>query len=93
MLQSVSWEMICIDYISPVSPAIREGHSYILINVDYLSRFLITTAYKLATAEEVSEIWNFGSRAICGWPRKNCCNNRSHFRNLLLKSHTEKHST
>lgn len=93
MLQLVSWEIVCIDYIGPVSPATRGGHSYILINVDYLSRFLITTAYMLAPAEEVSEIWNFGIRAICRRLRKICCDNRSHFRNLLFTTYTEKHGT
>lgn len=46
-----------MDYVGPISPLSIDGHSYILINVDYLLRFLIATACRLATGEEVCEIW------------------------------------
>lgn len=33
------WEIVCMDFVGPISPASVEGHSYILVNVDYLTRF------------------------------------------------------
>ncbi|EHK42645.1 hypothetical protein TRIATDRAFT_86486 [Trichoderma atroviride IMI 206040] len=47
------WEMVCMGFMSPISLASVEVHDYILINVDYLTRFLNATASVQSTAEEL----------------------------------------
>ncbi|UKZ61038.1 uncharacterized protein TrAtP1_002312 [Trichoderma atroviride] len=64
------WEMVCMGFMSPISLASVEVHDYILINVDYLTRFLNATASVQSTAEEVCEVLKHHISNIFGWPRK-----------------------
>lgn len=87
------WDIVYIDFMGPITPVSADSYAYILINIDYLTRFLNATATVKATAEAVCDVWNNRISGTFGWPRRIYCDNGSHFKNLLFTATTEKHGT
>jgi transposase InsO family protein len=69
-----------MDYIGPLNPQSRNGNAYILVGVDYFSRYVITEAVPKATAIGT---WTFLRDKVARyfrWPKTTYTDNRSHFR-------------
>lgn len=72
-------DMIGIDFVGPISPESVRGMKYILIAVDYFSRFLFATATKRANGEVVRQFFRERVARVLGWPRSVYCDNASYF--------------
>lgn len=71
------FDMIGIDFMGPITP-MSEGNKYIIIVVDYFTRYLFTKAVSRNTSAEVVAFLNEIGRFV-GWPRAVYCDNGSHF--------------
>ena len=79
IIQLQPLDMIGIDYIGPFRPIALTGTRYVVIAVDYFSRFLFARAVKEATSANTLE---FVLRCIVdpfGWPRAVYSDNGTHF--------------
>lgn len=74
--------MIGMDWLGPISPACAiTGHQYILILVDYFSRFTWAKSYLTHTAEDVIDMYDNHLSPIFGQPGAAYSDNGSHFVN------------
>lgn len=71
--------MIGIDFVGPISPISKGGRKYILIAVDYFSRFLFASAVENANGEVVKNFVHRKIARVMGWPRAVYCDNASYF--------------
>lgn len=79
VLQLQPLDMIGLDFMGPISPRSDEGDRYILIVVDYCTRYLWCTAMPRCTSLAV---WEYVSHKIFptfGFPRSTYTDNGSHF--------------
>lgn len=75
-------QMIGMDWLGPISPACSiTGHQYILIPVDYFSRFTLAKSYLTHTADDVIDIYESHLSPVFGQPKAAYSDNGSHFVN------------
>lgn len=79
VLQLQPLDMIGIDYIGPISPISISGMRYIIVAVDYFSRFLWAKAVKQATSTNSLAFIQTEIVHHFGWPRTVYSDNGSHF--------------
>ena len=61
--------MIGMDWLGPISPACSiTGHQYILILIDYFSRFMWAKSYETHTADDVLDMFENHLTSIFGHP-------------------------
>lgn len=72
-------DMIGMDFIGPITPRGPAGEAYILIAVDYATRFLFARPMKAATALNVVAFLQTVVVQTFGWPRAIYTDNGSHF--------------
>ncbi|KAH0607822.1 uncharacterized protein H6S33_002856 [Morchella sextelata] len=78
-----------MDFIGPIAPISRSGNRYILIVVDYFTRYLFTsTVARADSAAVVALISEIGK--YIGWPRAIYNDNGSHFVNASVKQLLER---
>ena len=85
-----TWEMIGIDFVGPLNKT-RKGNKYILVVMDYFTKYPEARATKDATADKVAEF--LFKEIICrhGCPKIMISDNGSHFRNQVVKQLCEKY--
>ena len=75
-------QMWGMDWIGPITPACSiTGAVYVLLVVDYFSRFAWGKAYQQHTNVEVRDMWENHITPIFGWPQGVYSDNGSHFVN------------
>ena len=80
ILQLQPIDMCGIDYIGPIAPTCEVTNArYILIVVDYFSRFLFAQALQDATMQSTMDKLLNHVTPIVGWPRSIYSDNSSHF--------------
>lgn len=80
ILQLRPMDMWGMDYIGPITPSCSvTGSKYILIIVDYFSRFLFARPLEDATMHSTMEVILNHVTPITGWPRSVYSDNGSHF--------------
>lgn len=68
-LPCIPFETVAVDIVGPVKPASDSGHRYILVMVDYATRYPEAVALKGISVEQVAEaLWTMWSRL--GIPKK-----------------------
>ena len=72
-------DIIGIDYIGPFTPVSKSGCKFIIMAVDYMTRFLFAEAVKEATSANTLAFVERRIVAIFGWPRACYNDNGSHF--------------
>jgi hypothetical protein len=87
------WDMVGMDYIGPINPPSTEGHQYILVIADYMTKFVGLACHTTADGEHVFETWESQWAAMFGWPKVIYCDNGSHFVNMKVKMAAERHGT
>ena len=70
--------MVVLDFISPITPVSAQGNRYIVIMVDYFTRFLITRAVAAATGEAVRGLFESATETF-GNPLAAYTDNGQHF--------------
>ncbi len=77
--------MVGLDWVGPIMPTCTvTGVVYILLMVDYFSRFLCAKGYTKHTAQEVVDLHENHVSPIFGYPRTVYKDNGSHFVNELV---------
>lgn len=80
ILQFRPFDMVGMDYVGPISPSCQKtGARYVLIVVDYFSRFVFARAFKEATQLTTLSMFFETIVPIFGWPMSIYCDNGSHF--------------
>jgi hypothetical protein len=74
-----------MDFMGPISPAGPRGKRYILVGVDYFTRFIFTASLPEATAFAVAYTMAYIWSPIIGWPWQTYTDNGSHFKNSALE--------
>jgi hypothetical protein len=82
-----------IDFIGPISPVAKDGSEYILLGVDYFSRFILLQAVQSANGYWVATTFMMVWSCFFGWPEEVYCDNGSHFKNDLVKALFAHHGT
>ena len=83
-----AWCGVCLDWVGPITPACTvTGAVYILLMVDYFSRFLWAKAYTKHTAQEVVDLHENHVSPVFGHPRAVYTDNGSHFVNQIMKDY------
>ena len=85
-----AWEIIGIDFVGPLGKT-RKGNKYILVVMDYFTKWPEAKALKEATSEKVVEF--LYKEIICrhGCPKVIISDNGSHFRNKVVDELCEKY--
>ena len=88
--------MMAIDFVGPINPACSlTGNTYILIGVDYFSRFMWAKSYRYHTQAEVIDFFACYVVPIFGWPRTVYSDGGSHFTGqdteAMLTQHNVQH--
>jgi len=83
------FEMIGIDFVGPL-PRTRKGNKYIIVAIDYLTKWSEAKAVRRATANVAANF--IYDEIICrhGCPRKILSDNGTHFKNELIKNLLER---
>ena len=85
-------EMWGMDWIGPITPACSiTGAAYILLVIDYCTRFVWAKAYRYHTSEEVRHMFEEYIAPIFGWSRGVYLDSASHFVNELIRRMFENH--
>lgn len=86
--------MVGMDFLGPIKPAcVITGFMYILILVDYFSRYVWAYGTKEATQEAVKDIWLDKMVPIFGFPENLYEDNGGHFVGRETKTFFESHGT
>jgi hypothetical protein len=82
-----------MDFIGPISPPAKNGSLYILIGVEYFSRFAFAEPLPKADGEAVAAVWLHSWSKNVGWPATTYSDNGPHFCNEIVKSVLNHHGT
>ena len=90
--------MIGIDFLGPIKPACSAtGHKYILLVIDYYTRFVWLMSYKFCTQAEVADLLCNHIVPVFGWAKAIYSDNGSHFTGkdikAIFKAHGVTHMT
>lgn len=86
--------MVRMDWIEPIWPSCRvTGWRYILVVVDYFSRFVWARDYKSANQEAVYDFWLNFPTSIFGFPPCIFHDNSSHFTEVEITAFFKDHGT
>lgn len=78
-------KMICIDWVGPINPPCSiTGHQYILVAVDYFSKFVWAKSYASHTQEETMDFFIVFLVPVFGWPEWVYSDNGGHFAGTKL---------
>ena len=72
-------DLMGMDFVGPISPHSVNGSVYIILTVDYFSRYLFAHATKRNTGEAVVEFLSSKVAKTFGWPLAFYVDNGSHF--------------
>ena len=78
-------ELVGMDFIGPIHPEASDGSKYILVAVDYATKFIFLKCTSEATAEVVADIWLRDCGPLFGFPDSTFADNGSHFANSYLR--------
>src|ERR1700743_1289594 len=84
-----AFDRIGIDYVGPL-PRTRRGNKYILVVIDYLTKWIEVKALKEATAETTADFIYKGIICRHGCPKVILSDNGTHFKNKLIQQLCEK---
>ncbi len=88
------WAMVGMDWIGPISPpCVVTGWRYILVVVDYFSRFVWARGYGVANQEAVHDSWLNFLVPVFGFPLCLFHDNGSHFTGAEITAFFELHGT
>lgn len=80
IIQFKPFDMIGMDYVGPISPVCKKtGYKYILIMVDYFSRFLFARGFVEANQMSTLTMFFENVTPMFGWPMSVYCGNGTHF--------------
>jgi transposase InsO family protein len=79
IIQVQPLDVLGIDYIGPIRPVPQSGAKYIVIAVDYFTRYLFARAVPTATSANSLEFFKREVVHVFGWPRAIYSDNGSHF--------------
>ena len=85
--------MLGMDFLGPISPTCESGAKYILVVVDYFSRFVWAQACERTTEEAVIAVFEKTLTPVFGWPANVYSDNGPHFTGLRLLEVFETHGT
>ena len=86
VIQFGPMDMIGMDFVGPITPACEAtGNSYILIVVDYFSRFLWAVGLKKADETSTVKALFENIIPIIGWPLSVYTDNGTHFTGSIIK--------
>ena len=80
IVQLQPWDCFGTDYIGPITPVAEGGARFIIIGVDYMSRFLVARAVPEATSANTVSFFQQEVADKFGWPRAVYHDNGSHFK-------------
>ena len=84
--------MLGLDFLGPITPACSQtGARYVLIAIDYFSRFTWAGAYKFCTMTEVCYLLTQHIAPVFGWPKAIYTDNGSHFTGQEIRSIFDTH--
>lgn len=86
-------QLVGMDFIGPLNPVAKNGSKYILLAVDYFSRFVMSVDSPLADGVTVINAWMQRWSPMVGWPKSTYSDNGSHFQNEITKTIMEHHGT
>ena len=84
-----AFDRIGIDYVGPL-PRTKRGNKYILVVIDYLTKWIEVKALKEATAEATADFIYKGIICRHGCPKIILSDNGTHFKNRLIQQICEK---
>jgi hypothetical protein len=79
VIQLQPLDMVGINFIGPISPSSATGKRYIIIAVDYVSRFLFACPVQAATSAATLSFFKEEVVKLFGWPRAVYSDNGTHF--------------
>jgi transposase InsO family protein len=85
------FDLVGIDYVGPITPAAGNGDKYVLIIVDYFSRFVLSKSYPGATSENALDLFQSRLVPCFGFPRAMYTDRGSHFTGGAFEEYLEKH--
>ena len=80
IVQLQPWDCFGTDYMGPITPVAESGARFIIIGVDYMSRFLVARAVPEATSANTVSFFHQEVADKFGWPRAVYHDNGSHFK-------------
>ena len=80
IVQIQPWDCFGVDYMGPITPVAESGARFIIIGVDYMTRFLVARAVPEATSANTVSFFEQEVAGKCGWPRAVYHDNGSHFK-------------
>lgn len=85
-------DLFGLDFVGPISPACQlNGDKYVLVGVDYFSRFTWTQAYTSCSALAVLDFLMNKIAPLVGWPRELYTDNGTHFTAAEVAHELAKH--
>lgn len=81
-------DMWGMDFVGPINPS-SDGNRYILIVVDYFTRFLMAVPVERADGNTVRSVLN-NIASVMGWPKAIYCDNASYFVKGVVPEELEK---
>ena len=92
--QFYPFAMVGMDFLGPISPACEvTGSVYVLVVIDYFSRFVWIHGYSKADQEAVHDMWINHIAPVFGFPESTFCDNGSHFTGSEITALFESHGT
>ena len=98
ILELEPMSMVGLDFLGPINPSCNAtNHKYILLAIDYFTRFMWMESYSFCTMIEVADLFRNQIVPVFGWPEAIYSDNGSHFTgqeiNTIFQSHGVTHYT
>ncbi|SLM34951.1 Ribonuclease H-like domain [Lasallia pustulata] len=98
ILELEPMSMVGLDFLGPINPSCNAtNHKYILLAIDYFTRFMWMESYSFCTMIEVADLFQNQIVPVFGWPEAIYSDNGSHFTgqeiNTIFQSHGVTHYT
>ena len=92
IMQFSPMDMIGMDFIGPINPPCEAtGAVYILLVIDYFSRFVFGAPLQKADQQSTMDVFVNRIVPIAGWPKSVYSDNGSHFTGMAIKKMWEDH--
>jgi transposase InsO family protein len=89
ILHLMAMDLLGMDYLGPVRPTSVNGNRFVLIFVDYFSRFIVAKAYPDATSKNVLDLFSQYFVPFFGYPRAVYSDRGTHFVGGVFSQHLE----